>query len=389
MDISKTISDILLLYELSMAIGKSVDYDENCSSFLKLFLARKGLTAAWILRRDEAGYECTYAMPLASCRTTPGNGYLAGLPEDFDAKILPANSAKLQWVTPVPYTDGSVTIFNLRNQGLLFVHSIREAPFTELELNQLRPIILKFSYSLEGSSIVANQQQLLKRLESQNRQLNDYAHVVSHDLKSPLHNINTLAGWVQDDHADTLSAEALKKLDLIRENTERMEKLISGLLNYSSVKEGSVEREEVDLYQTVKSVIGILPITKTTRVRVEPLPMVYGDPLHFQQLFQNLIDNAVKSLDKPKGQVEVGCDFQQTPAVFHIRDNGKGIDRKYHERIFQIFEKLDTEGTRSGIGLSIVQRIIEHYKGRIWLESQPGEGTTFFFTLGTTATRPR
>ena len=389
MDISKTISDILLLYELSMAIGKSVDYGENCSSFLKLFLARKGLTAAWILRRDEAGYECTYAMPLARCRTTPGNGYLAGLPKDFDAKILPANSSKLQWVTPVPFTEGSVTIFNLRSQGLLFVHSIREEPFTELELNQLRPIILKFSYSLEGSSIVANQQQLLKRLESQNRQLNDYAHVVSHDLKSPLHNINTLAGWVQDDHADTLSEEALNKLDLIRENTERMEKLISGLLNYSSVKEGSVEREEVDLYQTVKAVIGILPIPKNAGVSVEPLPVAYGDRLHFQQLFQNLVDNALKSLDKPKGLVKIGCDLKQNPPVFHVRDNGKGIDRKYHERIFQIFEKLDTEGTRSGIGLSIVQRIIEHYKGRIWLESQPGEGTTFFFTLGTTATRPR
>ncbi len=382
MKVEKNIMDVLQLYELSMAIGKSLDYTENCSSFLKLFLARKELRACWILKRKQKHYHCTYSLPDIECKQTPGNTFINSLDPGFESLILPAGDPALQYISPANLQQGSVAIFNLHSQGFLFVHSNRETPFTERELKQLRPIMQKLSFSLEGSFILDQREKLLLQLETQNQQLSDYAHVVSHDLKSPLRNINTLASWLQEDHGKALPKGAIQKIELMQENTERMEKLISGLLNYSSVRETENKAKEVDLEQVVEGVLGILPIPEGVEVKADPLPIAYGDPVHFQQLFQNLIDNAVKSLENSSGRIEIGCDISQTPPQFRVSDTGKGIALKYHKRIFRMFEKLDTDGTRSGIGLSIVSKILEHYQGKIWLHSKPGKGTTFYFTLG-------
>ena len=385
MEVSRNITDILLLYELSMAIGKTLDFRENCATFLKLFLARKGLTAAWILQQEEGRMQCTYSLPDMPCEVPPPTDFFEGLGAEFDSRIFPAADDSPFSSAPAPYRHGTFTVFNLRSQGFLVVHSNRNDPFTEREMNQLRPIMRKLSHTLEGAATLARQQEIRLRLEEQNRRLNDYAHVVSHDLKSPLHNINTLAGWVMDDHEKCLPADALEKLRLIRTNTERMEQLISGLLSYSSVSDAQHNFRKVNLNRVVTEVLGLVSIPENVEMEIADLPEVYGDPLHFTQLFQNLLDNAIKSLDKPVGRINVGYREDQGTPEFFVADNGKGIDRKYHERIFKIFQKLDTDGTRSGIGLSIVQKIIEHYKGRIWLESQPGTGSTFYFTFGASA----
>ncbi len=382
MEVNINIMDVLQLYELSMAIGKSLDYTENCRSFFKLFLTRKELNACWILKEDKGGYVCTYSIPDMECKKTPGNAFLKGLDADFESRIIPVGKRELENIVPTHLSKGSVTLLNLGAQGFLFVHSNRDLPFTERELHQLRPIIKKFGFSLEGNTILARREKLLAQLETQNKQLSDYAHVVSHDLKSPLRNINTLAVWLRDDHRKALPKEALQKIDLLLDNTDRMEKLISGLLSYSAVSEAGKDRQEVDLQKVVDEVISILPIPTDVEIQRDPLPKVFGDPVHFQQLFQNLIDNAIKSLENGKGIVKIGCDKQSGPPVFTVSDTGKGIDPKYHERIFRIFEKLDTDHTRSGIGLSIVQKILKHYNGRIWLKSSSGKGTTFYFTLG-------
>lgn len=383
MDFSKNIADVLLLYELSMAIGKTLDYRENCASFLKLFLARKGLTACWILNKSKGGYQCGYSLPETPYEVLPDAEFLKELSKGKETKIVLAAENNFFKDAPNAYREGSFTFFNLENQGLLAVHCNREEPFSDRELSQLRPIMRKFMHSLEGATVLARQQKLLNQLEDQNRRLNDYAHVVSHDLKSPLHNINTLAGWIADDHQEVLPEDAADKLRLIQENSERMEMLISGLLRYSSVSEPQGNAVEVNLNKVITEVLGTLTIPKEVSITVDEMPVVHGDPLHFVQLFQNLIDNAVKGMDKEEGKIHVGYKNEGQTPEFFVSDNGKGIDPKYHERIFKIFQKLDTGGTRSGIGLSIVQKIIDHYKGSIWLDSKVGEGSIFYFTLGT------
>jgi signal transduction histidine kinase len=381
MDFNKNISDILLLYELSMAIGKTLDYRENCANFLQLFLPRKGLTGAWILAKQGKGYKCNYAIPELPYEAPDNLEFLENMFMTEQAKIYLAQQSKLFRETPKAYHNGAFTIFNLKNQGILVVHSNRENPFSDRELNQLRPIMSKFMHSLQGATLLAQQQRLLQRLEDQNRRLNDYAHVVSHDLKSPLRNINILAKWIADDHGDVLPDQAAENLRLIQQNTERMERLIRGLLHYSSVSEPKGNMGRVGLNKLVKEILAKLSIPNNISISVGEMPDVYGFPNHFEQLFQNLIDNAVKAMDKKEGKIEVGFYPNTYPPEFFVADNGKGIDPKYHERIFKIFEKLDSGGTQSGIGLSIVQRIIEHYKGDIWLESEVGKGSTFHFIL--------
>ena len=146
----------------------------------------------------------------------------------------------------------------------------------------------------------------------------------------------------------------------------------------------SSEADPVDLNESVKIATEMISPPKNISVEIpDPLPCVRGDKTRFSQLFQNLIGNAVKYMDKDKGVVRVQCSDEQTYWRFCVSDNGPGIDPRYHEKIFNIFETLGTrgQGDSTGIGLAVVKRIVEQYEGRVWVESHPGEGSRFFFTL--------
>jgi light-regulated signal transduction histidine kinase (bacteriophytochrome) len=223
---------------------------------------------------------------------------------------------------------------------------------------------------------------LLKDLAHQNQELSDYAHMVSHDLKSPLRSISTLSTWLYEDYKDKLGDEGGRTVKLISENVEKMDTLISGILEYSTIDKLEVEKYDVDittLLQTIKHSI-FIPENVVVKLKNE-YPVITGDKFRLQQLFQNLLVNAVKYNNKEKGIVSV--DFKDLGDYweFHIIDNGKGIEEQYYEKIFQTFQKLENTYNSTGIGLSIVKKIIDLYEGEIWLESILGEGTTFFFTI--------
>jgi len=232
--------------------------------------------------------------------------------------------------------------------------------------------------------VKANKQRedLLKNLADQNQELNDYAHMVSHDLKAPLRTINTLIAWVIEDNQSKLDEESLKSLNLIVYNTEKMELLIKGILDYSSIDRQESESRLVDFNELLKEVVLVVSPPKHINITVaDNLPKIEGNYYRFRQLFQNLIENAIKYNNKPQGIIEIG--FTDTPDeyLFFVKDNGKGIAKAYFEKIFNIFTKLDNNSQSSGIGLSIVKKIINRYNGRIWPESTEHEGTTFYFTL--------
>jgi len=236
--------------------------------------------------------------------------------------------------------------------------------------------------SAEIVRINQQREELLKSLEAQNQELNEYAHVVSHDLKAPLRNINTLITWVIEDNNGKLDADSLNSLNLILSNVEKMDLLIIGILDYSSIDKLESENRIVDFNIMVNEIFDSIVVPGTIQVKIKnTLPSMYGNYYRFRQLFQNLIDNAIKYNDKQNGIIEIGCREYHNVAEFYIKDNGKGIPAAYFDKIFNIFTKLENNNQSSGIGLSIVKKIIHFYNGKIWLESIENEGTTFFFTL--------
>ena len=225
-------------------------------------------------------------------------------------------------------------------------------------------------------------EELLSNLEKQNERLNEYAHIVSHDLKSPLRNISALLSWTKEDFQDRLGKESLTNLDLIQEKVEKMDHLIENILKYSSIESDILTEENIDLNELINIIEEMIYIPSHIHLKVKSkLPIIYADKTRIQQVFQNLISNAVNYIDKEEGKVEIDYSTTKTHYVFSVKDNGIGIAKEHFEKIFKIFNSLGNHAQSTGIGLSIVQKVVHLYNGEVWLESKEGEGTTFFFSI--------
>lgn len=225
-------------------------------------------------------------------------------------------------------------------------------------------------------------EELLLDLSEKNKQLNEYAHAVSHDLKAPLTNIHTLVSWFLDESKDKLSPKELETFKMVLFNTEKMDFLIKGILDYSTIDRLESQDTEVNLNQLVNEVIKTIFVPDYITINIQnTLPNLIGNNWRFRQVFQNLITNAINYNNKPKGVINIGFTNKDSHYKFYVQDNGAGIKAEYFERIFKVFHKLQNTGSNSGIGLSIVKKIISHYKGEIWVESEVGKGSTFYFTL--------
>ncbi|MEO9475707.1 MAG: PAS domain S-box protein [Cyclobacteriaceae bacterium] len=247
--------------------------------------------------------------------------------------------------------------------------------------NHLVVVIEDISEQVKSEEI---KEELLNTLEKRNIELQEYAHIVSHDLKSPLRNIATLVSWIKTDCTDINEHIAFQHVLNIEQSVQKMENLINGILAYANVEHGDRQHVPVNLDKLINDTIAILNIPEHVDVKVvRPLPWMNGDPTRFQQLFQNLIGNAIKFIDKERGLVEIDCAPDNEYYIFSVKDNGAGIAKEYHDKIFQIFEYLDDSETNqsTGIGLSIVKKIVETYEGSITLESEEGVGTTFYVKL--------
>ena len=225
---------------------------------------------------------------------------------------------------------------------------------------------------------------LLQKLERANRELSDFDYVVSHDLKAPLRAISSLAGWIATDYADKLDAEGQENLRLLLGRVKRMHNLIEGVLRYSRVARVREQQEVVDLNTLVAEVVdGLAPPPHVTIHAQDRLPDVLVERTRIAQVFQNLLSNAVKYMDKPEGEIRVGCEPHGDSWRFSVSDNGPGIEQRHFEKIFQIFQTLKPrdEFESTGIGLTVAKKAIEIHGGAIWVESEVGKGSTFLFTL--------
>ncbi len=228
------------------------------------------------------------------------------------------------------------------------------------------------------------QAELIKTVENINKELKDFASIVSHDLKAPLRGIKALANWILDDCADKLDKEAIEQLNMLLNQVDRMYDLVDGVLRYSRAGRTEESPLQVDLNKFIPEIIDMLAPPPNIEITLEnKMPVVECEERRIMQLFQNLLSNAIKYMDKPKGQIKIRCVEENGFWKFSIADNGPGIEEKHFERIFKMFQVLSVkdkpEGT--GVGLTIAKKITEMCGGKIWVESQTGKGSTFFFTL--------
>ncbi|QCE41519.1 PAS domain-containing sensor histidine kinase [Psychroserpens sp. NJDZ02] len=255
------------------------------------------------------------------------------------------------------------------------------APNLNLEGEQIGSIAVALDIT-DFKNLQNQKEKLLSKLEKSNDELQEYAHIVSHDLKSPLRSINALVSWLKEDNQGKLDDVSLQNFGLIETTLEKMEQLITDVLNYSSVGADNSVKVNVDLNSMVSELVSMLYIPDYIEIKsLNILPNIKGDKTKLQQVFQNLISNSVKFIDKEKGSIVIDVEDLKSHYKFSIKDNGIGIDKKYHDKIFKIFHSLKKSKDSSGIGLSIVKKIVNLHEGEIWLDSEPNVGTTFYFTL--------
>ncbi|MEM6801412.1 MAG: PAS domain-containing sensor histidine kinase, partial [Bacteroidota bacterium] len=227
----------------------------------------------------------------------------------------------------------------------------------------------------------AEQKALLKELHSSNQDLKDFAHMVSHDLKAPLRGIHNLADWLSADYEDKLGEEGNQLLGLMKSRVLRMQELINGILEYARVGKEKGEDKLVELRPAIHEIVELLAPPAHINIRIcEHLPNILINEVGIRQVFQNLISNSIKYMDKDQGKIEVGCRKEKGRIVFWVKDNGKGIARKDFKKVFDMFETLDQKKSydSTGVGLAIVKKIISNMQGKIWLESEEGEGSCFY-----------
>jgi PAS domain S-box-containing protein len=227
-------------------------------------------------------------------------------------------------------------------------------------------------------------QQLVMQLEAANQELKDFAYVISHDLKAPLRGVSSIASWLVSGYSDQFDAHGQELLVLLGGRVRRMEQMINGVLEYSRIGHETTLRGAVDLHIVVTQIVqDIVPADRIKVVIENRLPVLNIEPMRIRQVFQNLIDNAVKYMDKPEGEIRIGCEQKSSYWYFWVKDNGPGIASEHFERIFQMFQTLVSRDQfeSTGIGLTMIKKIVEVYDGKIWVESILKQGTTFYFTL--------
>jgi light-regulated signal transduction histidine kinase (bacteriophytochrome) len=255
--------------------------------------------------------------------------------------------------------------------------------FSKIELD---PIELANKIEKQAKDIVrmtAENNIMLKNLERQNTALNDYAHMVSHDLKSPIRNVNALISWIIEDEQKNFSETNIKNCNLITQNLQKMDSLIEGILRHAVIDSLEEKKVHLDLNKLIDEIKKTIFYPDTIRIEIiDSLPTMYVEKYKVEQLFKNLITNAVTATEHlEKGIITIECINDDKFWKFSITDNGKGIAKKHQESIFSMFKKLENKASATGIGLALVKKVVNIYEGEIWLSSAENQGTIFYFTL--------
>ncbi len=280
-------------------------------------------------------------------------------------------------------------IIDSKVKGIISSEHSKSNFFTENHIKAFSTIARLVAIQLKSvvimTDIISTNQEnksLVQELRLSNEELKDFAYAVSHDLKSPLRSMNTLINWIEEEFVKLDNAEGRDNFEHLYTKLDRMDQLIDDLLMYSRVDRGKMDNEEVDFNEVFYDLIETINVPEHIDVTLKSkLPTMHISRVRIKQVFQNLLSNAIKYCDKDPGFVSVSCTEEPSHYVFCIRDNGKGIDSIYFKKIFQIFQTLEKSESSTGIGLSIVKKIIDYYDGKVWVNSILGSGSVFCFSL--------
>ena len=267
------------------------------------------------------------------------------------------------------------THFNNKPAGQVIVRDITDSKLAKAE-------IYKLNDELEQRVL-----ERTKELEDANKELESFSYSVSHDLRSPLRSLDGFANILLEDYGTVLDAEGKRLLGVIIKNANKMSELIDDLLAFSRLGRLEIQMEKIDMHSMALSVFDEL-VSNTEKAnidfRLQVIPECNGDPALIRQVLTNLISNAVKySAKKADRIIEIGYSIIDSDTIYSVKDNGAGFDMAYYGKMFGVFQRLHTvkDFDGIGIGLAIVQRIVNRHKGRIWAEGEVGKGATFYFTL--------
>lgn len=332
---------------------------------------------------------------------------------DAEGKLIFANDNALDWIDSSRASSYGSSIFHIDSKfegervwNEMLIHLEKENPITlgKHQINRVSNFPVEMSVKrvkLQDDDFIISvarditirkeaekrQEKLIDDLRKVNEELENFAYIVSHDLKAPIRGIGSVADWLKEDYAHLMDDEGKNLLELMKRRVLRMQQLIEGILTYSRVGRKDGEKTKVDmnviLEEVVDTVASGLGSNDFDLNIPEKLPTITHNEVRMRQVFQNLISNAIKYGDKEKCIVKVTAKDVGDFWEFCVQDNGPGIKPIYHDRIFKIFQTLQARDKfeSTGVGLSIIKKIVEQENGKIWVESEEGKGCSFLFTL--------
>ncbi len=311
------------------------------------------------------------------------------LPDGDGLKFLEALAAQNNRINPpvvmmTAYGDETIAVqaMKLGAQDYLPKHKFSPQLLVSTIRGAIENARLRRQLQQSQAQLQAERERAQATLEHRNQELHSFVHTVSHDLKAPLRAIANLSKWIEEDLEGTLPAAAQQQMRLLRSRVDRVQATIDGLLHYALSGQTDGSSESVDVAQLLADVIDSLSPPPTFRIEIAPMPIVTSNRIRLFQVFANLIGNAIEHHHRSDGSIQVAVRELEDAYEFSVADDGVGIAPEQHERIFGMFQAVNPQNRSdsTGIGLAIVKKIVESQGGTVWLESQIGEGTTFYFT---------
>jgi PAS domain S-box-containing protein len=303
-------------------------------------------------------------------------------PEDFLYGPLTNNeSVKILKQKMEQGNSYSGEILKYHKLGHTFWHQLTATPIFDKE-GKISRYVRVGSEITERKLAEVKMAEYYRYLEKANKELDKFAYVVSHDLKAPLRAISNLTVWIEEDIGDKFTEDTKSHFNMLKGRVERMEGLINGILDYSRADRVKTPNIQVSVSQLINEIIEMIVFTDKVKINIKTeLPVLVTEKMKLQQVFSNLITNAIKHNNKEIAQVDIYCKDGGEDYIFEVVDNGPGIDKQFYEKIFVIFQTLQARDSfeSTGVGLAIVKKIIDEIGGKIWVESEINKETKFIF----------